>query len=624
MTQMIHANETDLLAQIAALQAQLAAVQGTAPADKPKAPRKARKAKLVALGDYATVRVTFADGVVIHTNASHRLESGEVDTTRAVAFAEAVRRGQIAGWRSAAVPSGNWEWVQTEKGMRCRPVAVVPAVESVYVLTAEEQDALRDPTRIERAAAAIVASYAAIKKTLPLAEVLAECERVGMDGLTQWSRHTVRHIAKHAAEQIECRDVKSGRSSYSVWIYAGVEYQRHDEAVAAKHAYIRDKEYPAVLREAAVATAIEEAPCDAGAEVQPAEVPCQAVEATDDAPSAAGGPEELAKVPQGVRSRLIDAVQALQSVAERIATIRVQLGARYVAEAWGRFAEEIDGPQWTIAEFRRCAPMNDVDAESVLAHLGGVPTIERTEEERDYFRPSAVAIPADVLASAERAGLDPAAVGGAFSRLSQRYLKRMMERADQIKKLHDLNIVYEQLLYTVRQGIHPQGRRFTAEEMIVWEDRARQVKNEARESLIQIECWRGREERRANIMGEPKGLHQHHGSNELCSECDYDSDCSRAAEVPPAAEPVQLAARQPRHTYAVHRGDYVLKLCGRDEAARYAARHGGDVLQLPHGWRTMDDPSRLISNALACREGRKQRLSADALSRLREALRATA
>ncbi|MCW2242224.1 DUF3560 domain-containing protein [Azospirillum canadense] len=138
-----------LLAQIAELQAQLAAA-GSAPLAKPKAARKPRKPKLVKLPELATVRVTFADGVTMHTNASHAFEDGTVDTSRAVAYAESVRRNNAAGYatESGSTLSGNWEWVNTEKGWRLRPVADVPTVTEVHVLTQAEQDALREEHRV--------------------------------------------------------------------------------------------------------------------------------------------------------------------------------------------------------------------------------------------------------------------------------------------------------------------------------------------------------------------------------------------------------------------------------------------------------------------------------------------
>ena len=100
-------------------------------------------------------------------------------------------------------------------------------------------------------------------------------------------------------------------------------------------------------------------------------------------------------IPSRVLANVEAAITTLRGIAAQVQSARTALdgrlggGRRYEAEVLTNRAGDIAWCQQRLAHFREFAPRNGVDAEAVLAGLGGVPDLSPSTAAADWLRDSA-------------------------------------------------------------------------------------------------------------------------------------------------------------------------------------------------------------------------------------------
>lgn len=94
-------------------------------------------------------------------------------------------------------------------------------------------------------------------------------------------------------------------------------------------------------------------------------------------------------IPQTVLDQVRSALARARNIAERLQQCRglddqFQGNGRYESEVFERLSEEMSQPMKTIGLFRELAPKNGVDAEQVIAELGGLAELRLSERAVKY------------------------------------------------------------------------------------------------------------------------------------------------------------------------------------------------------------------------------------------------
>ena len=100
-------------------------------------------------------------------------------------------------------------------------------------------------------------------------------------------------------------------------------------------------------------------------------------------------------IPSRVLANVEAAITTLRGIAAQVQSATTALdgrlggGGRYEADVLTNRAGDIAWCQQRLAHFREFAPRNGVDAEAVLAGLGGVPDLSPSPAAADWLRDSA-------------------------------------------------------------------------------------------------------------------------------------------------------------------------------------------------------------------------------------------
>jgi hypothetical protein len=99
-------------------------------------------------------------------------------------------------------------------------------------------------------------------------------------------------------------------------------------------------------------------------------------------------------IPARVLANVEAALTTLRGIAAQVTSARTALdgrlggGGRYEADVLTNRAADIAWAKQRLAQFRAFAPRNGVDAEAVLAELGGVPDLSPSPSATEWLRDS--------------------------------------------------------------------------------------------------------------------------------------------------------------------------------------------------------------------------------------------
>lgn len=107
-----------------------------------------------------------------------------------------------------------------------------------------------------------------------------------------------------------------------------------------------------------------------------------------DQPAEPAKPELSTKVPPAVRDRINWALGAMRDVSDSLAWVERARGNGYIlAMEWQDQQSKLERPREILAEFRKMAPGNNVDAEAVIKELGGEPDFKRYGTPEEATKP---------------------------------------------------------------------------------------------------------------------------------------------------------------------------------------------------------------------------------------------